>query len=92
MEQQLESDGHKSVSSDQTMTYIENLEPYTMYRINISAKFLDGSWGTVNTVYARTDVDGEHSTELYFILIICFVLYLPIYNVGKSYFCIPVLM
>lgn len=53
------SEGQKVVPSDQTSVYVDNLEPYTWYRFNISAKFLDGSWGAVNTILAETIVDGR---------------------------------
>jgi len=43
---------------DRTM-YIEGLLPETVYNLNISAKFSDGSWGPPYSLRVETSSDGK---------------------------------
>ena len=54
-------DAHKSLSvaRDQERVYIRQLMPRTVYSFNISAKFIDGSWGPVVQLHAETTSDGQ---------------------------------
>ena len=46
------------IAKEDTSIFIDGLMPKTVYTFNISAKFLEGSWGPPNTLNVETSVDG----------------------------------
>ena len=46
------------VPNTETSLYIENLVPKTVYLFNLSAKFLDGTWGPEFPLKVQTSIDG----------------------------------
>ena len=48
------------VQKEERTRYIDNLLPKTIYSFNISAKFIDGSWGPPYSMQAETSMEGEH--------------------------------
>ena len=48
----------KLLSVDEKSFKTDGLSPKTVYTFNISAKFLDGSWGPVYTLKVETSADG----------------------------------
>lgn len=46
------------VAKEERMLYIENLIPNTVYSFNISAKFIDGTWGPPYHLSVETSVEG----------------------------------
>jgi len=53
-----------SIAKEEQSVYVKNLMPRTVYSFNISAEFIDGSWGPTAHLHAETGSDGEH-TSLY---------------------------
>lgn len=53
-------DPHKSltVAKEQRSVYVTGLMPRTVYSFNISAKFIDGSWGPTAHLQTETSSDG----------------------------------
>ena len=39
--------------------YIDELIPKTVYTFNISAKFMEGTWGPPYTLHVETSIDGQ---------------------------------
>jgi len=54
-------DPHKTlmVAKEQQSVYVTNLMPRTVYSFNISAKFIDGSWGPTSRLHTETSSDCE---------------------------------
>jgi len=53
-------DPHKTltVAMEQRSVYVSSLMPRTLYSFNISAKFIDGSWGPTAHLQTETSSDG----------------------------------
>ena len=53
-------DPHKTlmVSKEQDTVHVTDLMPRTVYAFNISASFIDGSWGPTTSLYTETSSDG----------------------------------
>lgn len=53
-------DPHKTltVAKEQQTVYVTDLMPRTVYSVNISAKFIDGSWGPITNLHTETSSDG----------------------------------
>ena len=54
-------DPHKflMVAKEQRSVYVTNLMARTVYRFNISANFVDGSWGPAASLHTETSSDCE---------------------------------
>ena len=52
------------VAKEQQSVYVTSLMPRTVYSFNISAKFIDGSWGPVTTLRTETSSDGKPVIQL----------------------------
>ena len=46
------------VPKEQRSMYIDGLVPKTVYSFNISAKFMDGTWGPDYQLRVETSIDG----------------------------------
>ena len=46
------------VAKEMLNLYVSDLMPRTVYTFNISAKFIDASWGPVSTVRVETTAEG----------------------------------
>ena len=51
-----------SVVKERQSVYVTELMPRTIYSFNISAKFVDGSWGPATNLHTETTSDGQTST------------------------------
>ena len=47
------------IQKEDRSLYIEGLLPKTVYTFNISAKFIDGSWGPPYSIRIETSMDGK---------------------------------
>jgi len=47
-----------TVAKEQTSWTLSQLMPQTLYSVNISAKFVDGSWGPTVSLRTETSSDG----------------------------------
>jgi len=54
-------DPHKSVmiAKERRSLFVTRLMPRTVYSFNISAKFIDGSWGPATNLHTETSSDGR---------------------------------
>ena len=48
----------KIVPKEERTLYIDGLVPKTVYSFNISAKFMDGTWGTEYQLQVETSING----------------------------------
>ncbi len=48
----------KIVPKEERTLYIDALTPKTVYTFNISAKFMDGTWGPEYQLRVETSIDG----------------------------------
>ena len=48
----------KFVPKEERTLYIDGLVPKTVYRFNISAKYMDGTWGPEFPLRVETSIDG----------------------------------
>ena len=46
------------VPKEETSLYIDGLVPMTVYTFNISAKYIERSWGPAYTLQVETSIDG----------------------------------
>jgi hypothetical protein len=46
------------VAKEETSLYVEGLQPQMVYTFNISAKFIDGSWGPSVSIPVETGAEG----------------------------------
>lgn len=49
----------RMVAKVERSLYIDELVPDTVYTFNITAKFMDGSWGPAFTMHVQTSNDGQ---------------------------------
>jgi len=54
-----------SVSKEQASVYVTRLIPATVYSFNVSASFIDGTWGPSVHLHAETSSDGQPPSVVY---------------------------
>jgi len=60
------------VPKEKRTCYIDNLAPDTFYSFNISAKFLDGSWGLPYLLRVETSSEGKATSPREVHLLNCY--------------------
>lgn len=48
----------RMLPKEERTLYIDGLVPHTVYSFNISAKFMDGTWGPEYHIRVQTSIDG----------------------------------
>lgn len=54
---------NETIAKEQSMMYIDNLIPNTVYNFNLSARFIDGLWGRPFRLRFETTAEGAFSYQ-----------------------------